>query len=138
MSAGAASRGDALDSLGARPVTPVRIIGLTPGAAMLLVGAVVLAFVLRNAFVAAHQTVGWVVACSIVALLVDPIVNVFRAARLAKGWTYRQLSEASGVSHGYICEMEQGTHSPALRHLRRLARALDLDLRATLRGESDG
>jgi transcriptional regulator with XRE-family HTH domain len=65
----------------------------------------------------------------------DPIVNVLHAARLARGWSYRQLSEASGVSAGYICEMEKGAHSPALRHLRRLAKALDIELRATLKAE---
>ena len=48
--------------------------GLTFASAALLVAAVVTAFVLRNAFVAAHQTVGWVVACSVVALLVEPLV----------------------------------------------------------------
>ena len=53
---------------------PVRA-GLTPASAALLVGAVVIAFVLRNAFVAAHRTVGWVIACAIVALLIDPLVD---------------------------------------------------------------
>ncbi len=78
MPAGAASKADTPEGLGARPVTPVRVVGVTPGAAMLVVGAVALAFVLRNAFVAAHQTVGWVVACSIVALLIDPVVNILQ------------------------------------------------------------
>jgi predicted PurR-regulated permease PerM len=50
--------------------------GLTPGSAALIVGAVVTAFVLRNMFVEAHRIVGWVVACSIVALLIDPLVDV--------------------------------------------------------------
>ena len=50
--------------------------GLTPASAALIVGAVVTAFVLRNMFVEAHRIVGWVVACSIVALLIDPLVNV--------------------------------------------------------------
>jgi predicted PurR-regulated permease PerM len=49
--------------------------GLTPESAALLVGAVVTAFVVRNAFVAAHRTIGWVVACAIVALLIDPLVD---------------------------------------------------------------
>jgi predicted PurR-regulated permease PerM len=49
--------------------------GLTLESAALLVGAVVTAFVLRNAFVAAHRTVGWVIACAIVALLIDPLVD---------------------------------------------------------------
>jgi predicted PurR-regulated permease PerM len=49
--------------------------GLTPESAALLVGAVLLAFFLRNVFVEAHRTVGWVVACAIVALLIDPLVD---------------------------------------------------------------
>jgi putative heme transporter len=50
--------------------------GLTPASAALIVGAVVTAFVLRNVFAEAHRIVGWVVACAIVALLIDPLVNV--------------------------------------------------------------
>ena len=58
-------------------VTPrVRRAGLTAGSAALLVVTVVGAFVLRDVFVAAHRTVGWVVACSLVALLIDPIIDV--------------------------------------------------------------
>ena len=49
--------------------------GLTLASAALLVGAVVVAFVLRDAFVAAHRTVGWVIACAVVALLIDPLVD---------------------------------------------------------------
>ena len=49
--------------------------GLTPGAAVLVVAAVVTAFVLADAFVLAHRTIGWVVACSVVALLIDPLVD---------------------------------------------------------------
>lgn len=51
-------------------------VGLSAGSAALLVGAVVTAWVLRNAFVDSHRTVGWVVACSIVALLIEPLVGV--------------------------------------------------------------
>ena len=49
--------------------------GLTPASAALLVGAVVTAFVLRDVFVAAHRTVGWVIACAVVAALIDPLVD---------------------------------------------------------------
>ena len=49
--------------------------GLTLGSAFLVVGAVVTAFVLRDGFVAAHRTVGWVVACAVVAMLIDPLVD---------------------------------------------------------------
>jgi predicted PurR-regulated permease PerM len=50
--------------------------GLTRGSAFLLVGAVVTAFVLADVFVAAHRTIGWVVACAIFALLIDPVVDL--------------------------------------------------------------
>ena len=50
--------------------------GLTPASAFLLVGAVVTAFIVRDAFVEAHRTVGWIVASAIVALLIDPVVDV--------------------------------------------------------------
>lgn len=58
--------------------------GLTFGSAALVVGAVVTAFVLAGAFEAAHRTIGWVVACSVVALLVDPIVDL--VARVMPRW----------------------------------------------------
>lgn len=64
--------------------SPAWRIGLTPGSAALLVGAVVTAFVLRDAFVAAHRTVGWIVACSVVALLIAPLVN--RVDRVLPRW----------------------------------------------------
>jgi predicted PurR-regulated permease PerM len=63
----------------ARPAAPVRassrLVRFTPGAALVVTVAVFAAFIVRDAFVAAHQIVGWVVACAIVALLVDPVVN---------------------------------------------------------------
>ena len=58
--------------------------GLTPGAAVLLVAAVVTAFALAGAFELAHRTVGWVVACSVVALLIDPLVTV--VSRVLPRW----------------------------------------------------
>jgi putative heme transporter len=59
----------------ARVVVPVRLVGVTPAAALLVAAAVFSAFVLRNAFVDAHRIVGWIVACGIVALLIDPVVD---------------------------------------------------------------
>lgn len=43
--------------------------------AFALVGAVVAAYVIERSFVAAHRTLGWAVACSVVALLLDPVVQ---------------------------------------------------------------
>jgi predicted PurR-regulated permease PerM len=68
------------------PVPPAAVLraGLAPGAAALLVAAVVTAFVLADAFELAHRTIGWVVACSIVALLIDPVVSI--VARIMPRW----------------------------------------------------
>jgi putative heme transporter len=60
----------------APPRLPARLVRFTPGAALLVTASVFVAFVLRNAFVSAHQIVGWIVACALVALLIDPLVNV--------------------------------------------------------------
>jgi predicted PurR-regulated permease PerM len=67
-----------------RPRTTVLRAGLTPASAALLVGAVVTAFVLSDAFVLAHRTFGWVAACAVVALLVDPVVDA--VARFVPRW----------------------------------------------------
>lgn len=48
---------------------------LSPSGALALVGAVVAAVLLQRAFVAAHRTIGWAVACSVVALLLDPVIH---------------------------------------------------------------
>lgn len=78
VTAGSSPVGGHAPSLGARRIVRVRTVGVTQGAAFLIVGAVVTAFVLRDAFEAAHRTVGWVVACSIVAMLVDPLVGALQ------------------------------------------------------------
>ena len=51
---------------------------------MLLVAAVVIGFALAGAFELAHRTFGWVVACSVVALLIDPLVDF--VARVIPRW----------------------------------------------------
>jgi predicted PurR-regulated permease PerM len=66
-------------SVRSRPMTPqserTRVVGFTIGSVVAVVVAVFVAYRLRNAFVAAHQVLGWVVACAIVALLIDPLVD---------------------------------------------------------------
>ena len=68
------------ESVPAPPAGPERTrhgfeyVGLSVGSAALLVGAVVTAVVLGGVFEAAHRTFGWVVACAVVALLLDPLV----------------------------------------------------------------
>jgi predicted PurR-regulated permease PerM len=48
---------------------------VTPTSVAIVVAAVIVALILSNAFEAAHTTLGWVVACSVVALLLDPLVG---------------------------------------------------------------
>jgi len=50
-------------------------VGLSAGSAALLVGAAVVAWLVQGAFVDAHRPLGWVVACGLVALLIDPLVR---------------------------------------------------------------
>ncbi len=65
-------------STGATGRPPARLVRFTPSAALLVTAGVFAAFVLRNVFVAAHQIVGWIVACALVALLIDPLVNLLQ------------------------------------------------------------
>ena len=67
---------DAAAGAAGRP--PARLVRFTPSAALLVTAGVFAAFVLRNVFVAAHQIVGWIVACALVALLIDPLVNLLQ------------------------------------------------------------
>ena len=52
-----------------------REVRITPALAFAAVGAVLAAYILQRVFVLAHRTVGWVVACSVVALVIDPVVQ---------------------------------------------------------------
>ncbi len=67
---------DGSTSVVGRP--PARLVRFTPGAALLVTAGVFTAFLLRNVFVAAHQIVGWIVACALVAWLIDPLVNLLQ------------------------------------------------------------
>ncbi len=51
-------------------------VGLSAGSAAMLVGAVLTAWLLSGMFASSHRTLGWVVACGVVALLIDPVVAV--------------------------------------------------------------
>ena len=51
-------------------------IRVTPGSVALVLGASVLAVLLRNAFVAAHRQIGWAVACVVVASLLAPLADL--------------------------------------------------------------
>jgi predicted PurR-regulated permease PerM len=60
------------------PPERVRLVGFTVGTTLAVVVAVFAAYRLRNAFVAAHQVFGWVVACAVVALLLDSVVGLLQ------------------------------------------------------------
>jgi putative heme transporter len=61
------------DELGSRRArTSVRV---GPASVLAIVGAVVVAIVIRNIFVAAHRTIGWAVAAALVAMLLAPLVD---------------------------------------------------------------
>jgi putative heme transporter len=70
-------------------VTPSAPDGLriTPALAFAAVGAVLAAYILQRVFVLAHRTIGWVVACSVVALVIDPVVT----------WTSRRLPRGVAI-----------------------------------------
>ena len=52
-----------------------RVVHLTGRAALGIVGTIVVLIVLRGVFVAAHRPISWAVACSVAAILLDPIVD---------------------------------------------------------------
>jgi transcriptional regulator with XRE-family HTH domain len=52
--------------------------------------------------------------------------QIIRAARLARGWTQKQLAEAAGVSTIAIKRLEGDQHAPSAETARRLARALSM------------
>jgi len=49
-----------------------------------------------------------------------------RVARTHRGWTLKELSEASGVSVSQLSSIERGTHLPSLESLVAIAAALEL------------
>jgi transcriptional regulator with XRE-family HTH domain len=56
------------------------------------------------------------------------MTDQFKAARLAKGWTQKQLAYFSGLSVEMIRRLEHGQTNPRLYSLVRLAKALDCEL----------
>lgn len=54
-----------------------------------------------------------------------PTVLLLKEMRIARGLSQLQLAKLSGVSYGYISELENGKKSPTLDILCKLAKALD-------------
>jgi predicted PurR-regulated permease PerM len=61
----------------------VDYVGLSGGSVVLFVGAVLAAWLLWGMFVDAHRSLGWVVACAVVALMLHPVVS-FLSRRLPR------------------------------------------------------
>lgn len=51
--------------------------------------------------------------------------SVLRKWRKVKGWTLSNLSKRSGISLGYISQIELGRHSPTIDTLYRICLTLD-------------
>ena len=62
----------------------------------------------------------------------QPEMDITRAildARIRAGMTQMELSERSGISQADISRMEKGTRNPSIALLKRLAEALDANLK---------
>jgi len=62
----------------------------------------------------------------------QPEFDIIRAmldARISKGMTQKQLSEATGITQADISRIENGTRNPSLNMLKRLAEGMDMHLR---------
>ncbi|MEK7218594.1 MAG: helix-turn-helix transcriptional regulator [Patescibacteria group bacterium] len=54
--------------------------------------------------------------------------NQLRRAREQNGWSQRQLARAAGMHHPTINSIETGKRVPTLHTMRRLARALHVEI----------
>ena len=57
------------------------------------------------------------------------IIHAMVEARNRSGLTQKQLSERTGTTQGDISKIENGNGNPSLRTLRRLASAMDMQLK---------
>jgi transcriptional regulator with XRE-family HTH domain len=80
-------------------------------------------------------------------LLTDGVIEDASAARVgqeisdlrrSRRITLQQLSAASGVSQGYLSQIERGISEPSIKTLRQIARALDVTIGWLLRAERAG
>ncbi len=51
-----------------------------------------------------------------------------RELRTARSWSQEYLAEEAGMHRTYMWGIEQGKRNPSLRHLARIADALDIPL----------
>ena len=65
--------------------------------------------------------------------LQDTFGERVRARRLILEWTQAELSEKTGIGQKEISEIELGQHSPTLKTVEKLAKALEIDASKLLR-----
>lgn len=65
-----------------------------------------------------------------------PMVDL-KIMRIKKGFTQAKLAEVSGVEHALINKYENGKTSPTLKTLRKIAQALDCDVRQLMGEETE-
>jgi transcriptional regulator with XRE-family HTH domain len=63
--------------------------------------------------------------------------DALKAARLARGWTQRELGERVGLTHTTISRLESGDRIGALSTWKRLVAVLDLDANMVLASPED-
>lgn len=56
------------------------------------------------------------------------VPNRVREFRTARGWTLEELEAASGLTNGFISEIERGLKIPTIRSCQALARALGVSV----------
>ncbi|MBR2800978.1 MAG: helix-turn-helix transcriptional regulator [Erysipelotrichaceae bacterium] len=59
------------------------------------------------------------------------LIEALLDARIASGMTQKELSGRSGVLQANISKIENGEYNPSVAVLRRLADAMDMDLKIT-------
>lgn len=62
----------------------------------------------------------------------DNLARRLKRLRTARGFTQAGLAARAGVSLGYVARLEIGRHDPKASTLRKLARALGVDVAALL------
>ena len=61
------------------------------------------------------------------------IVKTIVRARIKRGWSQTELAEAIGIRQPVSSRLERGDSNPSLQTLNRIAKALDLSLKVSMR-----
>jgi ribosome-binding protein aMBF1 (putative translation factor) len=75
-----------------------------------------------------HESPDYIQAMEELALHFE-LANAVLRARLQKGWTQTDLAKAVGTKQANISKIEAGLANPTLALVRKLSRALDLEVR---------